>query len=72
MAEIDGAGHRWGLAVTDDNLRQNDLVVAGDNVLRLDKLGLRLHEPRIMGQVRAALLARGEPNLADPKLTSPR
>ena len=72
VAEIDGAGHRWGLAITDDNLRQNDLVVAGDNVLRLDKLGLRLHEARFMGQVRAALLARGDPNFTDPKLTSPR
>ena len=67
VAEIDGAGHRWGLAVTDDNLRQNDLVVSGDNVVRLDTLGLRLHEARFMGQVRAALLLRGEPNLTNPE-----
>ena len=67
VAEIDGAGHRWGLAVTDDNLRQNDLVVSGDNVVRLDTLGLRLHEARFMGQVCAALLVRGEPNLTNPE-----
>lgn len=55
VVEIDGAGHRWGLAVTDDNLRQNELVLATDRVLRFDVLALRLHEQEVMAQVRRGL-----------------
>lgn len=51
---IDGAGHRWGLAVTDDNLRQNSVTLHGDTVLRIDVLGLRIAEEQFMGQVVAA------------------
>ncbi|MGB4807870.1 MAG: hypothetical protein WBP39_00055 [Candidatus Phosphoribacter baldrii] len=53
--EIDGSGHRMGLAVTADNLRQNELVLGADRVLRLDLLGLRLEEAAFMNQIRRGL-----------------
>lgn len=59
VVEIDGAGHRVGLAVTDDNLRQNHVVLAGDVVLRIDLVGLRVHESRFMHQVLLGLRGRG-------------
>ncbi|HYN67426.1 MAG TPA: hypothetical protein VES93_11095 [Ornithinibacter sp.] len=52
VVEIDGAGHRVGLAVTDDNLRQNEVVLGDDRVLRIDLVGLRVHEVAFMQQVR--------------------
>ena len=52
VVEIDGAGHRVGLAVTDDNLRQNEVSLGHDRVLRIDLVGLRVHEAAFMGQVR--------------------
>ncbi len=55
VVEIDGAGHRVGLAVTDDNLRQNDVVLTGDVVLRIDLVGMRVHEVDFMRQVASAL-----------------
>lgn len=54
VVEIDGAGHRVGLAVTDDNLRQNEVVLGDDRVLRIDLVGLRVHEVAFMQQVRRA------------------
>ena len=51
VVEIDGAGHRFGLAVTDDNLRQNSLVIDGRWVLRIDVIGLRIEEDAFMEQV---------------------
>ena len=54
MVEIDGAGHRVGLAVTDDNLRQNEVALGDDRVLRIDLVGLRVHETAFMRQVRRA------------------
>lgn len=53
--EIDGAGHLWGLAQMDDNLRENQLVIDGDRVLRITLIGLRLTEETVMDQVAAAL-----------------
>lgn len=61
VVEIDGAQHRWGLAVTQDNLRQNDVVLSGDRVLRIDIIGLRLSTDRFMDQV-----ARGLSELRTP------
>ena len=58
VVEIDGAGHRWGLAVTDDNLRMNSLVLGDDLVLRIDVLGLRIHGDEFMDQVAQGLAAR--------------
>ena len=60
--EVDGSGHRMGLAVTGDNLRQNEIVLGDDRVLRLDLLGLRLEEAAFMSQIRRGL------GLAPPRL----
>ena len=68
--EIDGAGHRFGLAVTDDHLRQNKLALADHTVLRMDLVGLRLEEQRFMDQVVAAhawLSARRRPSVAQSR-----
>lgn len=55
VVEIDGSGHRTGLAVSDDNLRQNAVTLGGDRVLRYDLLALRLFESQVMRQVRLGL-----------------
>lgn len=55
VVEIDGVQHREGLAVTVDNLSRNAVVLLGDRVLRIDVIGLRLHEGDFMRQVAAAL-----------------
>lgn len=55
VVEIDGAQHRWGLAVTHDNLRTNDVALSGDRVLRVDVIGLRLETDAFMAQVRRGL-----------------
>lgn len=55
VVEIDGAGHRLGLAVSDDNLRQNAVTLGGDLVLRIDLVGLRVHERAFMEQVAGGL-----------------
>ena len=49
--EIDGSQHTWGLALTDDHFRQNDLVIQGDKVLRMTLMGLRLQPDAFMDQV---------------------
>ena len=59
VVEIDGAGHRWGLQVSRDNLRQNGLVIAGNRVLRIDALGLRLFTDKFMAQVMQGLIVFG-------------
>jgi very-short-patch-repair endonuclease len=53
--EIDGSQHYSGLSVMRDNLRQNDVTIAGDRVLRIDLLGLRLSEDELMDQVARGL-----------------
>ncbi len=58
VVEIDGAGHRVGLAVTDDNLRQNEVTLGDDRVLRIDLIGLRVHETAFMDQVRRGVGTR--------------
>ena len=55
VVEIDGVGHRWGLSVTADNLRQNDVTLSGDRVLRIDVIGLRLETARFLDQVERGL-----------------
>lgn len=59
VVEIDGAPHRMGLAVMDDNLRQNEVVISGERVLRLDLVGLRLQPRVFMAQVVRAFHAIG-------------
>jgi hypothetical protein len=49
--EIDGAQHQSGLAVVDDALRANELVLGGRQVLRIPVLGLRLEPSAFMEQV---------------------
>lgn len=51
VVEIDGVQHREGLQVSCDNLGRNEVTLREDKVLRIDVLGLRLHEDRFMGQV---------------------
>ena len=51
VVEIDGSQHRTGLAVTDDNLRQNEVTLSLDRVLRIDLVGLRLLPDAFMGQI---------------------
>lgn len=58
VVEIDGSGHRWGLAVSADNLRQNAVAMGDRLVLRIDLLGMRVHEREFMEQVRTAYLSR--------------
>lgn len=60
VVEIDGAQHQWGLAATDDQFRQNAVVLRGDRVLRMTLMGLRLQPEQFMDQVCAAhdLLSR--------------
>ena len=59
VVEIDGSQHHWGVAATDDQFRQNELVIAGDRVLRMTLMGLRLDPERFMDQVCAAHAALG-------------
>ncbi|MEO5610749.1 MAG: hypothetical protein ABIQ61_10860 [Ornithinibacter sp.] len=55
VVEIDGSGHRMGLAVSSDNLRQNEVTLGNNRVLRFDLLALRLCENEVMLQVRRGL-----------------
>ncbi|MEO7131808.1 MAG: hypothetical protein ABIZ07_10580 [Dermatophilaceae bacterium] len=55
VVEIDGAQHREGLAVTDDNLSRNAVTLQEEKVLRLDRIGLRLYEDEFMAQVARGL-----------------
>ncbi len=54
VVEIDGAQHRQGLAVSEDNLRRNALAISGEIVLTIDLVGLRLRTSEFMGQVAEA------------------
>lgn len=55
VVEIDGAQHREGLQVSADNLSRNALALHGETVLRIDLIGLRLHEDAFLEQVAAGL-----------------
>jgi very-short-patch-repair endonuclease len=57
VVEIDGVHHRLGLNVTMDNLRQNDVTLDGEKVLRIDVIGFRLEADRFMDQVARGLVA---------------
>lgn len=60
VVEIDGGHHALALSPVDDALRQNDVVLTGDRVLRIPVLGLRLRPDAFLDQVeRAHALARG-------------
>lgn len=60
VVEIDGAAHRWGLAVADDNLRANSVTLGEDIVLNIDLVGWRLAQSSYMDQVCAGYWLREE------------
>jgi hypothetical protein len=51
VVEVDGGHHALALNTVDDALRQNEVVIAGEPVLRIPVLGLRLQPLRFMEQV---------------------
>jgi very-short-patch-repair endonuclease len=55
VVEVDGIHHAWAENVVGDALRQNSLALAGDTVLRLPLLGLRLAPDDFFAQIEAAL-----------------
>ena len=55
VVEIDGVQHREGLQVSADNLSRNEVTLREDRVLRIDLVGLRLHEDVFMDQVARGL-----------------
>lgn len=64
VVEIDGSGHRQGLSVMFDGLRQNRVTIGGDMVLRFDLFAIRLHPDEVLDQVcdaHAVLSARRRP-----------
>ncbi len=59
VVEIDGIHHTWAENVVGDALRQNSLAIAGDTVLRIPLLGLRLNPDEFFGQIEEALVGLG-------------
>lgn len=57
VVEVDGIHHAWVHNVIGDALRHNSLALAGDTVLRLPLLGLRLQPEDFFDQIEAALRA---------------
>ncbi|MCR6031338.1 DUF559 domain-containing protein [Nocardioides sp. zg-579] len=55
VVEVDGIQHAWVDHVVGDAVRHNDLVLAGDRVLRVPMLGLRLEPDTFYGQIGEAL-----------------
>jgi hypothetical protein len=64
-AEVEGAHHTQGLNAVDDAVRQNEVSIVGDVVIRIPVLGLRLDPETFMAQLARALQAaagrRGRP-----------
>ncbi len=61
VIEIDGIHHLLGLNGVEDALRQNNLTLDADTVLRVPLLGLRVQVAEFMAQIRRALIERGWP-----------
>lgn len=59
VVEIEGVHHDSPDNMLPDSLRQNSFTIAGDAVLRIPVLGLRLMEDEFMLQVRSMLERRG-------------
>ena len=51
VVEIDGSQHRQGLAVGDDQLRQNAVTIGNDLVLRYDLFVIRLRADEVVAQI---------------------
>lgn len=58
VVEVDGAGHARGLQMVDDDLRQNDVRLGDELVLRVSLVGWRLTPDRYLDQVCAAYWSR--------------
>lgn len=58
VVEIDGAAHRWGLAVADDTLRANAVALAHNTVLHIELIGWRIWQKEYMDQVCAGFWGR--------------
>lgn len=59
VLEIDGIQHAEAGQVVNDALRQNDVAMSGDLVLRLPLLGLRLQPDSFFAQIAEAMCRRG-------------
>lgn len=59
VVEVDGIHHTWAENVVADALRQNSLVLAGDVVLRLPLLGMRLEPDDFFAQIEQGLRLGG-------------
>ena len=75
VVEIDGIHHAWAENIVGDALRQNSLAIAGDTVLRVPLLGLRLAPDEFYAQIGEAITERraSRPSAArDPASASGR
>lgn len=61
VVEIDGIHHSWAPNVVGDALRQNEISLESDVVLRLPLLGLRVAADEFFAQIARALRERGCP-----------
>lgn len=61
VLEVDGIQHAWVQQIVSDALRQNDVMLTGDKVLRLPLLGLRLCPDAFFAQLARALVLAGCP-----------
>lgn len=61
VVEVDGIQHSWVENVVAEALRQNSVAIAGDTVLRLPVLGLRLCPGAFFAQIAEALRNAGCP-----------
>ena len=61
VVEIDGIQHTWANQVVGDALRQNEITLSDDVVLRLPLLGLRVAPDPFFDQIISALAAAGCP-----------
>lgn len=59
VLEVDGIHHVYAQNVVADALRQNDVSIDGDTVLRLPLLGLRVAEDEFFAQIETALSKGG-------------
>lgn len=59
VVEIDGIHHLVGMNVVDDALRQNEVSLGSDTVLRIPLLGLRVQPAEFMAQLTRGLRDRG-------------
>lgn len=59
VAEIDGIQHSWAQNIVGDAIRQNDVSLQGNTVLRVPLLGLRLCPDDFFAQIEEALVTAG-------------